>query len=259
MKENDLFSLKFWYPINLLEGEGLGSSYEYVNKLQKLERWFGNKMVDNMIVAGLPGKYGFNLDLILYFYLKGAKKIVVVDDRLERLDQFGKILADKLLPKRLQLTVICRLVTSQQLTSPDFYKKQFGNVDLVVNSEVIQNWDPNRRKIWLNTICDMTTNLTVFVPNRGNLAHMRISKLKSLSVEELNGLFQRKVKTGYLDMPPFPPGIKRNKEQKASLVSFNLFWLFAPNLLMIWMKLQDSLLSRWLPTRAHLVYALYKK
>ena len=258
MTTKNLFDLKFWYRLNLLEGEGLGSSYEYVNKLHKLKSWFSDKRLNKVVIAGLPGKYGFSLDLILFSFLAGANEIIVVDDRQAKIKALTRILKSDLLPVALRDIIQIKLLTRQQLTSPRFYKDHFGKVDLVANSEVIQNWTESERKNWVKGMTQLTRNLVIFVPNKGNQAHMTVSKLKNLSIDEVNKLTPKPKTTGYIDMPPFPPGIKRSDEQKGALAESKFFWFPLSKALEMWMGLQNNILSGLLPSRAHLIYLFVK-
>ena len=258
MTTKELCDLKFWYRLNLLEGEGLGSSYEYVNKLCKLRSWFSDKRLNKVVIAGLPGKYGFSLDLILFSFLAGANVIIVADDRQAKIKALTRILKSDLWPVALRDIIQIKLLTRQQLTSPRFYKDNFDMIDLVINSEVVQNWTKPERVNWVEGMTQLTSNLVIFVPNKGNQAHMTISKIKRLSMDEINRLTSRQGLTGYIDMPPFPPGIKRSKEQKGTLVESRFFWPVLSNTLKIWMMLQNNILSGLLPSRAHLIYLFVK-
>ena len=258
MTTKELCDLKFWYRLNLLEGEGLGSSYEYVNKLCKLRSWFSDKRLNKVVIAGLPGKYGFSLDLILFSFLAGANVIIVADDRQAKIKALTRILKSDLWPVALRDIIQIKLLTRQQLTSPRFYKDNFDMIDLVINSEVVQNWTKPERVNWVEGMTQLTSNLVIFVPNKGNQAHMTVSKLKNLSIDEVNKLTPKPKTTGYIDMPPFPPGIKRSDEQKGALAESKFFWFPLSKALEMWMGLQNNILSGLLPSRAHLIYLFVK-
>ena len=86
-------TIKSLYPINLLEGEGVGTAYEYFVKLKKLERFINTiGPVKRILIAGLPERYGLSMDFVLIGRMLNAQ-VVVVDEN------FGVRITDLLDPK----------------------------------------------------------------------------------------------------------------------------------------------------------------
>ena len=60
------YDIKSLYAINLVEGEGLGTAYEYYAKFRKLENFINSiKKPKRILIAGLPEKYGLSMDFFL--------------------------------------------------------------------------------------------------------------------------------------------------------------------------------------------------
>ncbi|MBU0732038.1 hypothetical protein KKC88_04120, partial [Patescibacteria group bacterium] len=82
--------------------------------------------------------------------------------------------------------------------------------DLLLSSEVLQRMED--KEDYIKRGKAISKQQVIFAPNAGNDSHNKLSGLQSVSLEEMTKLTQGKA--GYLDFPPFPPGIKRSEEQK---------------------------------------------
>ena len=73
------------YPVNLIEGEGIGATYEYFAKWELLRSILAKTTIpQKILVAGIPGKYGLSLDFILLAE-QCAAEITVLDERTENI------------------------------------------------------------------------------------------------------------------------------------------------------------------------------
>ena len=61
--------------------------------------------------------------------------------------------------------------------------------------------------------------VALFAPNGENPAHTNLSGLAGLSLQQLRALIGDSGRTGYIDMPPFPPGMTRSDEQREQATS----------------------------------------
>lgn len=224
------YSLKSLYPLALAEGEGMGTAYEYYAKRLVLGRWLaGRPRPATMLIAGLPEKYGASLDFLLLAGELGAA-VTVVDDRpaaLERLNDALAALAGSALPLAWPGARI--LVDLPALDALN------GRFDLAVSSEVLQRLFPAERPIYVSRLQERASALALFTPNADNPAHTGRSGLKGMRLDELRTLVEdgrpqtvdhsrsgggpssvvrRRSSVGYIDMPPFPPGITRSETQR---------------------------------------------
>ena len=84
--------IKSLYAINLIEGEGVGTAYEYYAKFRKLERFLNSiEKPKKILIAGLPEKYGLSMDFILLGQILKAET-VVVDERPQVLARARRVL-----------------------------------------------------------------------------------------------------------------------------------------------------------------------
>ena len=258
---NFFSTVKYWYPLNILEQEGLGTTYEYLSKIPILDNIYKNAYFKQVIIAGLPGKYGFSLDLILCSYYFGIKKIIILESRKSKLEMLKKILEHLTITPYLKSIIKLQRVTQVQLSSPSYYRNHFSSEDFIINSEVIQNWSFTVIKNWMNNL--PTNHIMLFVPNGENLAHMIISKLKSLNRVTLLSLIDRNkfsdINLGYADMPPFPPGLKRSLHSKVSLSNSSMKLSLINFLFKIWIRGEQRLFTLFLNNHAHLIYLHLKK
>lgn len=191
-----IYNFKKLYNFALKEGEGLGTAYEYLTKLNLLEKFVKSKNIQNVSIFGLPEKYGFSSDFI-YFCLKKRYEFEIVEDRPNKITRLKK-----LYPK-------VKIIKHNLLKFRPSKK-----YDLLLSSEVLQRF-PNFK---LDRLKKISKYSIIFLPNKHNKLHNKFSKLKGVDFDK--GF----VREGYLDMPPFPPGIKKNN-RKANLSNILLFLL----------------------------------
>jgi len=211
-------SISKFYPINLLEEEGVGQTYEYFVKWRMLRNFFkNNSFPKSMLIAGLPSKYGLSLDLLMLANFFGCS-VTVVDERnanIKRLERAVFLLSAQ---KILSVKDISFVKVNNLLELEKTVRKRF---DLVCNSEVLQRLSSLDLNIFLQILSNLSPIGIFFAPNKYNLGHIKFSKLQTLGEEEIIDALDDKMKiisSGYLDFPPFSPGLERsdNARQKAA-------------------------------------------
>lgn len=211
-------TIKSLYAYALAEGEGVGTAYEYVakaefirpivSKLSALAARADGAAGARVLVAGLPEKYGTSLDFAILAHRHNAS-LHVVDDRKDAIDRAGKgIAAVQRAGRLLGLRVEYRRLESLAALS------EMPQHDVVLSCEVLQRVPSPARADFVNALRSRAPIGALFVPNAENASHLAISGLAGFSRRELEALFGG-ARSGYVDMPPFPPGIARSKEQRA--------------------------------------------
>ena len=249
-----LHSIKSLYVLALAEGEGVGTAYEYFAKRLVLRPWLAQlPLPRSLLIAGLPEKYGTSLDFLqIAAELKTA--VTVIEDRTQALDKLRNALAAAQIQGRLTEVY------------PEYYPvdtltqfSDLGEFDLCLSSEVLQRLTPEARQDYVGQIGRCATAVALFAPNAGNASHANLSGLDSLSLAALGALVRGAglavQDSGYIDMPPFPPGITRSEEQREQASSGTLEALAMRGLAYY------ARLERFLPTglrrsQSHIVYAL---
>lgn len=249
-------TIKDLYVPALTEGEGVGTAYEYFAKRQVLARWLrGQTRPRQVLVAGLPEKYGASLDFLLLAHELGAA-VTAVDDRSDALERLTTAVAGMQQQGWLTgLSLTPRLV--RDVAVLDGIE---GPFDLSLSSEVLQRLDPAWRGTYLDRVWALATAVALFCPNADNPSHTNISGLSGLHLSELEQLFLTRedsfvAQFGYIDMPPFPPGITRSEEQRAQASSGRF------EALAMWGLGYYARAEKWLPggvrrKQSHIVYAL---
>lgn len=193
-------NIKSFYEIALLEGEGLGTAYEYFQKQRILDNNLKSRLKDKKIkkvlIYGLPKRYGYSLDFFMYCK-KIKADVYLYENRKEKINKLFKYL------KRLNLS------------KPKIIQKLDTKYDLILSCEVLQNITKEKRIKILSEFKKISKDTFIFVPNKHNQSHNKISRLKSLDKKDF--MFIKEKKEGFIDMPPFPPGIKRKKKVKSKL------------------------------------------
>ena len=188
---------KLLLNLSLAEGEGVGMWYEYLVKI----RTYPKEKNKNILILGLPEKYGIGID-VLYFLTQGGN-LTVVDYRQEVLNKFKKITSDFLGEVNLET----KLVSDYCATG--FLDNSF---DLVINSEVLQQFE-NYEEIIKEMIRVSKKHIMFFVSNGACYAHPKFSGLNSYKLKTVKEKIykMKKVnikKAGYIDIPPWPSGIQ---------------------------------------------------
>jgi hypothetical protein len=209
-------SIRTLYGLALAEDEGVGTAYEYYAKRLVIARWLkGQPAPRRILVAGLPQKYGASLDFI-QLAAELEARVTVVDERPSALEKLAICLAqaqDKGWFPDLAVEKI-------QVNSLEQMSELAGIFDLAFSSEVLQRIAAGTRSGYLSRLHSQAGGLAIFCPNAGNAAHTNISGLSGLTTEQLDALLPGlKTQVGYIDMPPFPPGISRTEEQRAQATS----------------------------------------
>lgn len=197
-----------FYPSALAEGEGVGTAYEYYAKAKVFKKFFrlNPGPYESMLIAGLPEKYGFSLDFLLMAKGMGIKNVFVQDEREEKIKRYKELAGD---------------------TAGDFDKFHCvagpldnlpQSYDLVVSCEVFQRLCEESQKNYLSSCAQAGRNIIIFAPNGGNPSHAELSGLKTVKLNRLEQLARETdlitLNSGYIDMPPFPPGITRDQESR---------------------------------------------
>jgi hypothetical protein len=215
-------TIKQLYVLALAEGEGVGTAYEYYAKRLVLLPWLAQgRQPESLLVAGLPEKYGSSLDFLLLGAEMGCH-ITVVDDRPEALARLTQAL-EELQRLRYSPPLRPQLVQTGDISNLPEFSESF---DLVLSSEVIQRLAPEHRPLYVSRLQELSSKLALFSPNADNESHVGLSGLSGLQLEELVDLDNRDrqsiTRAGYIDVPPFPPGITRSEAQRAEASTGNV-------------------------------------
>lgn len=246
-------SIKSLYPLALAEGEGVGTAYEYFTKRLALSRWLPPHFHPRrLLIAGLPQKYGLSFDFWLLAAEWGAT-LTVADERPAALQKAqaalhtaqGQGLLPAFQPDYIQITDWSQAV------------ELMGGFDLILSSELLQRLPVVTRSTYVSRLQALTPALALFCPNADNPAHTHLSGLAGLRLTEVAALNKNpgwQVSNGYIDMPPFPPGVTRSEMQRAHASSG---WLEATAM---WGLGGYARLEWWMPafirrTRSHIVYS----
>ena len=249
-------SIRKLYTLALAEGEGVGTAYEYFVKRLLLRRWLQTiPHPRSLLVAGLPEKYGCSLDFLLLAQELRIRPMVV-DDRPIALAKLQQSVQEAQRAGMLLSAEWDGVVTSSLPTIPEL-KKSF---DLVICSEVVQRLFPPQRYTYFGRLMQLAPHCAIFCPNSHNAAHTTTSGLKGVSVDELRQLATHRhsypiYQTGYVDMPPFPPGITRTEDQRTQATS-GLAEQIAMSGLEWYARGEKILPQRLRAQEAHIVYLL---
>jgi hypothetical protein len=245
-------SIKDLYAYALAEGEGVGTAYEYYVKRRVMAPLLTRLPRDaRVLVAGLPEKYGTSLDFVLAGIERGAH-VLLVDDRASAAERARNAIGDleragKLAGANVEVRVIASFEDLERLPRQD----------LVLSCEVVQRLPESERGHYVRTIRAVGPRGVVFAPNSENGSHLAISGLGGLDRRGLSALFGGDAaRVGFVDLPPFPPGIKRSEDQRAR-ASSGLAEAIAMRGLEVY-----SAAEPWLPSLvkrhfAHIVYATW--
>lgn len=248
----DHISIKSLYGLALAEEEGVGTAYEYYAKRLVLDRWLeGKKPPERILIAGLPEKYGTSLDFVqLGRELKA--QITIIDDRPDALEKSARCLAQA----RDQGWFPDLIVETKLVSGLGELAELSSRFDLALSSEVLQRIPAGSRPGYLSRLGALATMVALFCPNADNSAHTNISGLSGLRLEELAALSaDLKATVGYIDMPPFPPGITRSDEQREQATSGRMeaAVMFGLN---YYARLERFLPQALRKGQSHIVYAL---
>jgi hypothetical protein len=244
-----------YYPIALAEGEGAGTAYEYVAKERKLGALLEKAhRGSRILIAGIPEKYGYSLDFCNIAMRIGAH-LTIIDERPERLHLHKKLVEDIFGTKAMMDIDYFKLQSLEEIG--DFVSNRF---QFALSCEVIQRLRQSDRRDFINSITAISDRTVLFAPNGDNSEHAGRSGLKALRLEELiymAGAAGTIEKSGYTDMPPFPPGIRRNNQQRAEVLSSKSQRMLIQGL-ELWCRM-ETVLPAFIQKRfCHIVYVVLK-
>lgn len=239
------------YPYAMAEGEGVGTAYEYFAKRLLLTRWMGPDFVpERILIAGTPEKYGSSLDFALIAHEFGAH-LTVMDERPEALAKFEK-----------SMTAVQK---NGHLKDLSWHARNVGelaglevgaeNFDLALSSEVLQRISESDQRRYVLATRQLALRVALFCPNADNPSHTDQSGLAGLTLENLQGLIgEWASRTGYIDMPPFPPGLTRSDEQRKQAATGRLESMVMTGL-GLYARLERLVPQRIRRRQSHIVYA----
>lgn len=253
---NNSFSIVDLYPIALLEGEGMGTAYEYSAKLKMLQRVVAEiGPLQRLLIGGLPEDYGVDLDLALLAARHGCQT-VVADDRLPLLETFAAALKSPPLaglvdPGRFEMR---HLETLARPTHPDD-----APFDLWVTTSAIQRLNDGELAEYLAQVRGKSRHAVLLVPNKANKEHLILSGLDGFFLPDLVAICRqaglRVREAGYLDVPPFPPGLQRSTEAKEKAAEGSIERLIMLGL--EWWVRGERFMPRFVKRRfGHIAYVL---
>jgi len=240
-----------YYILALLEGEGIGTAYEYYAKSKVIKKVIEKDKIKNILIAGLPEKYGSSLDFIFLANHLNAE-VLVIDDRECALNALRSYI-DEL---KLDLNIKYQLVDFINIDH-----KEYSKFDTVLNCEVLQRYDEQTKTKIINSLTEMTDKLLLFAPNKGNNSHAVLSGLKAISINELKDKIPADkshfCKFGFVDMPPFPPGIQLSDEKRKNIKK--AWWQsIALKILEIYCDYFERFLPKIIKSKfAHIIYVVY--
>jgi len=234
----------------------MGTAYEYSAKLKLLQRFLTSVgSPRRILIGGLPEAYGVGLDLALLAALQDCH-VVVADDRPDELGTFAAALESPPLSRWVPRDrfEVRRLGT---LTSPTVGADP--RYDLWVTTSAIQRLKGKGLGGYLAQVRECASHAVLLAPNKDNRAHLTLTKMDGFHLPELVALCRDAdlvvEGAGYVDLPPFPPGIKRSEaaKQKAAHSGIERFAMRG----LEWWSCGERYLPRPLKRRyAHLTYVL---
>ncbi len=259
----------FYLKTAILEGEGLGTYYEYrarrriiVKNLIKRFKFYPK----NIVILGLPQKYGFSLDILLFCLLWNIYEIYVFDERQQKLEKFYKL--SRLILKNLQIPEDTILLTLKKENLNNL-KPLSKKVDLIISSEVLQRI--KNKTEYFKFLNQNSKYNSLFAPNLLNISKVKSSEtIRGLSLDELIKLAKEAdievITAGYTDMPPQPSGkkLKRNIKKQFNFPEITIRDKILKFILDIWYYMIESnfivrkILKKYVSSYSHIVYFVGK-
>ena len=211
-------SIKELYAYALVEGEGVGTAYEYFAKRRMMQSVLDRlRPGDDVLVAGLPEKYGTSLDFVMAAYERKCNAIVV-DDRPAAIAKAKSAIAAAQDTGRLKGANV-KYQTLDSLA--DIGRAPAAAA--VLSCEVLQRVPHDQQKSFASALRSRGPAGVVFVPNSENDSHLKISGLGGFTRVALSeAMNAQQADVGFTDMPPFPPGITRTEDQRSKASSGTL-------------------------------------
>ena len=198
----DRLARKF-YDLAIKEGEGLGTVYEYLVKYKLLNKILPKGRNHKVLVAGLPEKYGYSSDFFSFCEERDLD-YEIIDERTDRIDRFKQIFKKTYSSKvSAQSCNLCVL--------DDIYSQR--HFDLALSCEVLQRLSLDNQIRYIRSLKKIAKKVILFVPNGDSNGHQSHSGLNTVTmgaiIKQLDIADSGKhYDTGYIDMPPWPPGAK---------------------------------------------------
>jgi hypothetical protein len=206
----------------------MGTAYEYYSKLRVIEAIMAQAGAPHSLLAmGLPEKHGYDMDfLLLAHWLRGQAEgqrtsFTVCEDRAEVLAEFQDAiehLTDRTMGDHVQTVHLASL--------NDWHALEGCHFDWLVSTASVQRLPNDDIVTHLQQARQIADYALLFIPNSGNRAHLTLSGLRGLDLDETLTLCHRAtsapgtdhrssvLSAGYCDIPPFPPGLQRSSEAK---------------------------------------------
>jgi hypothetical protein len=245
-------SIKDLYAYALAEDEGVGTAYEYYVKRRILDRTLGGlEPGARILVAGLPEKYGTSLDFVVAAADRAAK-VLLVDDRAAAVERARTAIeaarrSGALPPGDVELRAVASLAELSTLPRQD----------AVLSCEVLQRLAGPERARYVEALLALAPRGVAFAPNSENGSHLSISGLAGLDGRAMRAAFAGgRIEVGFVDLPPFPPGIKRSDEQRER-ASTGLAEALAMRGLELYASFEPFLPAALKRHVAHIVYAAW--
>jgi hypothetical protein len=247
--------MKKLYEVALLEGEGLGTAYEYYMKRMLLNRLFFKFGIPRTIcVFGVPEKYGSSMDFCLLAGDVKADSVTIYDER-EQAVKKCRIAAEKVKERGIISDLVLEF---SQKEGMELKGKQF---DFITNCDVFQRFEEEKALSMINDAASNSSYSLFFLPNGYNVNHVASPDRKAIDPV----LFVEKVKKsvevlewGYVDMPPFPSG-SRISEQKRSAVKSGIFSFGVFLVLKLW-AVFEAMLPFFIKKKfAHAFYIIVRR
>ncbi|OGF44858.1 MAG: hypothetical protein A2452_01480 [Candidatus Firestonebacteria bacterium RIFOXYC2_FULL_39_67] len=206
--------MKKFYEVALLEGEGLGTAYEYYMKRRLLIKLFRKEgHLNSFCVFGLPEKYGTSMDFCLLAGEVKASRVTILDERREVVNKctaaVTKLRENKLLPDSLPHV-------KEGLDLKD------EKYDFITNCDVFQRFSEEEALKMIESAAENSKLSVFFLPNGFNVSHVPSPGRKAVNPVEFVKKLSSKLAIigwGYIDMPPFPSGSKISEEKKKAVKS----------------------------------------
>ena len=259
MLRKDFSDLILLHTIALAEGEGTGTAYEYFVKSKLLRKWFSQIRLKHrrILIAGLPEKYGYSMDFVFFAQTLNAE-VFVLDDRKERIEKFRNVFRELVAEGKIE-NLSLEILRVKDWNSP----KIDVFFDIAVSCEVIQRLGTYEKVEYLNFLGSVADYVILFSPNSENALHAKISGLRTVDLNFLTELIEENssfqiLERGYVDSPPFPPGLSLGKGSRG-LNSKKSVVLGLTIPLVFWATLERFQSSRILRRNAHITYVLSKR
>jgi hypothetical protein len=216
------------YPYALLEGQGMGTAYEYYAKLRVMHAVFARTGKPHTLVAlGLPEKHGYDLDFVLLAHELQAS-LWLCEDRPAVQDVCQDALAhlpDPSFGESVQFVQIDSLTHWPSLTGRHF--------DWAISTAAAQRLPDREIVTYIQNARQIADRMFLFIPNGGNRSHATLSELRGLEMDRVLALCEQAVSggppsltetsriiaAGYCDIPPFPPGLARSAQAKENAIN----------------------------------------